>query len=288
MKSQLEREKIIEVTNKYIAEGYEVIDELPGYEGARGAGQLKPDLIVRKGDEVIVIEVKSAHSVRESKNSIAQLANYAKNTRGVRFDLVLTNPKPSSIQVLQAELKILREGVLSDVKDAVERNNPELSLVLSFRLIEGLFARLATSQGIYVPSGRWNLDYLLDKLTSEGIISEAVADLVQDVIRKRNAIFHGTSEERTRITKEESLAIYRKLSNLMRQWGGEIKMIEASCPVCEQTFNSYLNLARHMVLTDRPNGEHITYLQELLGKPFQEFGWRSDKKIAAALKKRFH
>ncbi len=190
MKSQLEREKIIELTNKYIAEGYEVIDELPGYEGARGAGQLKSDLIVRKGDEVIVIEVKSAHSVRESKNSIAQLANYARNTRGVRFDLVLTNPKPSSIQVLQAELKILREGVLSDVKDAVERNNPELSLVLSFRLIEGLLARLATSQGIYVPSGRWNLDYLRDKLTSEGIISEAVADLVQDVIRKRNAIFH--------------------------------------------------------------------------------------------------
>ena len=63
-------------------------------------------------------------------------------------------------------------------------------------------------------------------------------------------------------------------------------MSEATCPVCQKDFSSYLNLARHMVQKDRATGdEHIQYLEEVLGKPFSEFGWRSDKKIATALKK---
>lgn len=60
---------------------------------------------------------------------------------------------------------------------------------------------------------------------------------------------------------------------------------EVSCPVCGRSFNSFLNLARHMVLKDRPSGEHIKWLEKFLGRPFVEFGWKSDKKIAVALKR---
>jgi len=60
---------------------------------------------------------------------------------------------------------------------------------------------------------------------------------------------------------------------------------EVSCPVCGRSFNSFLNLTRHMVLKDRPSGEHIQWLEEFLGRPFAEFGWKSDKKIALSLKR---
>lgn len=56
------------------------------------------------------------------------------------------------------------------------------------------------------------------------------------------------------------------------------------CPVCGNSFESFLNLARHMVLKDRPEGEHIQWLEKFLGKPFAEFGWGADKKIALSLK----
>ncbi|GAH76359.1 unnamed protein product, partial [marine sediment metagenome] len=60
---------------------------------------------------------------------------------------------------------------------------------------------------------------------------------------------------------------------------------EVPCPVCGRCFESFLDLARHMVLSDRPNGEHIQWSESLLDEPFAEFGWKSDKKIAVAFEK---
>jgi hypothetical protein len=60
------------------------------------------------------------------------------------------------------------------------------------------------------------------------------------------------------------------------------------CPVCDREFRSYLDLARHMVREDRPiggnpKGPHIIYLEMILGRPYIDFGWGKDKKIAIAL-----
>jgi len=60
--------------------------------------------------------------------------------------------------------------------------------------------------------------------------------------------------------------------------------LELPCPVCGELFELGLPLAKHMVLKDRPHGEHIQWLESFLGKRFSEFGWKSDKKIATALK----
>lgn len=64
------------------------------------------------------------------------------------------------------------------------------------------------------------------------------------------------------------------------------------CPVldCEKSYNSFLDLAKHMIMTDRPNvmrasGEEIDWLERHLGKEFEHIGWKSDKKIALALKR---
>ena len=67
--------------------------------------------------------------------------------------------------------------------------------------------------------------------------------------------------------------------------------MEITCPVCGNEFSSYLNLARHMVQKDRPSatnpegGEHILYLEGVMGRPFTDFGWGKDKQIGIALRK---
>lgn len=57
------------------------------------------------------------------------------------------------------------------------------------------------------------------------------------------------------------------------------------CPVCGEDFNSYLNLSRHMVLKDRPHGEHQQWLQNFLSKEFPEYAFKHDRDIANALRK---
>jgi hypothetical protein len=57
------------------------------------------------------------------------------------------------------------------------------------------------------------------------------------------------------------------------------------CPVChKKEVSSFLNLARHMVLSDRPNGIHQQWLQEFLNLPFEKYAFGKDKAIAMRLR----
>ena len=55
------------------------------------------------------------------------------------------------------------------------------------------------------------------------------------------------------------------------------------CSVCGDTFSSLLDFERHVVSIGTPDGEHIKWLEDLLGKTFAEFGWKSEKEITIAL-----
>jgi len=57
------------------------------------------------------------------------------------------------------------------------------------------------------------------------------------------------------------------------------------CPLCpEREFTSFLNLARHMVLSDRPDGDHQIWLQAFLNRRFEEYAFGKDKAIAMRLR----
>jgi hypothetical protein len=58
-----------------------------------------------------------------------------------------------------------------------------------------------------------------------------------------------------------------------------------ACPLCnDREFSSFLNLARHMVLSERPNGPHQQWLQDFLRLPFESYAFGKDKAIAIRLK----
>lgn len=83
---------------------------------------------------------------------------------------------------------------------------------------------------------------------------------------------------------------FNVLRKFLQEGGKGLEELKILCNVCSRNFTSFLNLARHMVLIDRPNadrpsgGEHVKFLEKLLNKPFTEFGWRKDAQIAAALR----
>lgn len=150
-----EREKTAEIAREYQKQGYKVFADLLGYERPYSISGFVPDVIAKVGDRVIITEIKASGSLKAKNKAIKQLARYAKEHPGTRFDLVVTNPRPV-------------------------------------------------------------------------------------------------------------------------------------CPVCAKAFGSYLNLARHMVLTDRPTGAHIQWLSQFLGRDFSEFGFASDKRISMVLESRGH
>jgi len=57
------------------------------------------------------------------------------------------------------------------------------------------------------------------------------------------------------------------------------------CPLCpDREFSSFLNLARHMVLSDRHDGPHQRWLQSFLNRSFEQYAFGKDKAIAMRLK----
>ena len=57
------------------------------------------------------------------------------------------------------------------------------------------------------------------------------------------------------------------------------------CPECGVEKSTYLNLSRHMVLSDRPDGPHQQWLQSFLHKEFPQYAFKHDKDVAVALER---
>ena len=99
MKDSLDRDRqiarISKLARDYKNLGYQVFAELTGYKSPDVISGVKPDLVAKKGDETIIIEVKTRDTTKSNKDKIEQLARYADSRPGTRFDFVMTNPRPT-------------------------------------------------------------------------------------------------------------------------------------------------------------------------------------------------
>lgn len=92
---QLERKRLLELAQEYRHKGYEVLlppnpEELPDF-----LRDYRPEMIVRRGEEAVVIEVKSRSSIA-SAQYLQGLAQAVKEHPGWRVELVMTNPEDAS------------------------------------------------------------------------------------------------------------------------------------------------------------------------------------------------
>lgn len=214
-----ERKKIAELARVYNARGYQVFVDIPKYKSPSPIDGIKPDLIVKKGDETIIIEVKTSESLRKRKDIVANLARYAREVPGARFDLVITNPKPqSSVQVkvkaFQEALGAIQKGLLTDIKEAIKYDRMDLAVILASRLLEGLLVRTAVNKGVYIPPKERTLRALASKLANEDIVSRSVLKFASKLQKQRNAIVHGKAI----ISNKDVIDMYQKLEKLSKLW----------------------------------------------------------------------
>lgn len=92
--SDRERRRIARLAQDYKAQGYQVYTELAGSEAPESIVGVRPDLVAKKGDETIIIEVKTRETTEVGREKIEKLARYAESVPGTRFDIVMTNPRP--------------------------------------------------------------------------------------------------------------------------------------------------------------------------------------------------
>lgn len=215
----LEKKKIAELARHYKALGYQVYAELHGFDIPGNVEDVRPDIVVRKGDETIIIEVKTRDSAKRDKHLIERLARYAERVPGARFDLVMTNPRPQSktsvkLKVLREELATIYGGLLTEIEAALGSYNFDLVVILCFRLLEGFLAGLAEENDVHVEFGGSNLQRLAEALANKKIVSRAVEELARELQALRNAMVHG---RQALVSSPQATQLCKKVISFLRQ-----------------------------------------------------------------------
>ena len=172
---------------EYRSKGYEVLldaplDFLPGF---------RADLLVRKGDEARVIEVKSRPSLAADPK-ISELARLIESMPGWTFELVLVS-EPEKVDSSEGARSLEGDGILQRMEEAersLQADLPEAAFLLAWSASEAVIRELLTAHGV---SGKsiTSPGYVLDQGIYHGVISRNDYDALNRMRKYRNAIVHG-------------------------------------------------------------------------------------------------
>ena len=172
---------------EYRSKGYEVsldlvLDFFPGF---------RADLLVRKGDEVKVIEVKSRSSLAANPR-ISQLARIIDSKPGWNFELLLVG-EPEKLDLPEGVRSLEGETILRGIEKAqesLEAGLAEAAFLLAWSACEAALRELLAEQGVSNTSIT-TPGYVLDQAVFQGVISRDDYNNLTSMRKYRNAIVHG-------------------------------------------------------------------------------------------------
>lgn len=172
---------------EYRGKGYEVImqaplDFLPGFTA---------DLLVRKGEEVRVIEVKSRPSLGANPK-IIELAKTIESKPGWTFELLLVS-EPEKRDSPESACSFSSEEIVQrfeEAEKALQAGLPEAAFLLAWSAHEAAIRKVISEQEV-PDRGITGSGYVLDQAVFHGVISREEYKTLEEMLKYRNAIVHG-------------------------------------------------------------------------------------------------
>ena len=213
-----ERQRVQKVGQVYRDKGYDVLIEPQGDQLPDFLQAFRPDLIVHKGDEHIVVEVRTRGQVSNFPQ-VNELAKVVRNEADWRFQLFLMGPE-NSFFVNGASLFTVEEIRLKikGVAFFVENGHLEAAFLIGWSLVEAILRVLAVKEEIAGETA--TPDYLLKQMTFEGIISRETYHDLKYAQKTRDAIAHGFKSSQLTVETVQELidlidgALLQELNNV--------------------------------------------------------------------------
>lgn len=211
--TNIERERLIRLAEEYRDKGYEISvhpnpEDLPDF-----LKNFRPDMIVRRGNEAAVIEVKSRSSLNSSTQYLRTLAQLVEQHPGWRFELVMTNPE-DAVYSQRAEGSLQEPEIESRLQIArqLATQHPESAILYSWSLVEATLRLVAENEGLSLQ--RFDSLYLVKQLATEGVISKSEYQLLMNALSLRNSIAHGFKT--TQLTQESLYELINIAEQLLK------------------------------------------------------------------------
>lgn len=198
MRQSIEERKVASLARQYQERGYTVLANLKGYGRPEAIGGFAPDLIVQRGDEKIVIEVVSSMSMKGQQHAIIELARHAATEKGMRFDLVVTNPRPTKNERARRadrQLRRLESSLLSNLDLSAENRQLVSFFILAGVVVEHLVLGL-WDEHVGEPTSGSDPVKLASLLLDRKVISSSAFNFINELWRLRNEAVHGSPEPR--------------------------------------------------------------------------------------------
>lgn len=186
----LEKQRAHELAEEYRRRGYAVI-EAPSQEQLPDflAGY-HPDLLIRKGEEAIIVAVKTRASLTKEPH-IRELARLLRTRPNWTFELVIVGDG-EQWRAPEGARPFVREDILNNTAAAehlLEAGYAEAALLLAWSAVEAA-VRLLTEEEQIVLDRLMPLS-VLKQAVMHGVISREEYRLLTKIVEYRNALIHG-------------------------------------------------------------------------------------------------
>lgn len=200
--------RVQEVAREYRTKGYEVIVEAA--QLPEPLARFRPDVVARKGDEVVVIEVKPRGSLTDPE--LQELAKAVRAQPGWRFELIVLKPEPGPPGTTAWTAEDVVDA-LRQVETILNSGHPEAALLLAWSAAEATLRILAEQEGLVLE--RHDAPYLVRMLVTRAVITREQYDHLWQALDLRNAVAHGLKPPKLEVAAIEGLR--KTISELLRQ-----------------------------------------------------------------------
>jgi len=187
-KVDLEPDLIAKIRSRYEQKGYEVIIEPRQEDLPEFLQGYVPDVIARKPNEQIVVEIKSPKRAAARSALVEFLAREVPKHEGWKFDLVL-EPRDvlgSSMEPSIGEIRM----ALTEVKMLSKESNYKAALLLAWGLLEAATRRVAFDKSDD-KGKRFLPRTVAEQLISKGFVDDETGRMLLDAGRLRTQVAHG-------------------------------------------------------------------------------------------------
>jgi hypothetical protein len=214
------RDKVRELAERYTAQGFQVSAEPAGAAVPFPLGSYRPDLIVQKGDQHLILEVKGP-SDRVAVERYRDIAEEVGRHPGWRFLLVTMNDVDSGSLPGAPDGLATHQEVTERVARAerlLDAGDSDASFLLMWSALESMLRHHA--ERVALPLERLPSRAILKHLYSQGELSMAQFDRAMSAYQLRNHLVHGFQAPRLNDAAHELRSLIKELSDEWAQDAG--------------------------------------------------------------------
>jgi REase_AHJR-like len=185
-----ERQRARALAEEYRRQGYEVIKEPSPAQLPDFLSGYYPDILVRRGDEAIVVAVKSRSSLAKDVQ-MRDLARLLQTKPDWSFELVVVG-EGERMSAPEGARPFGRDDIIRGIEiaeDLLQSGFSEAALLLAWSTAEATVRLLSEGKGIVLD--QLTPPYILKQAVMNGVIDRDDYNFLMNVINYRNALVHG-------------------------------------------------------------------------------------------------